>query len=163
MKKTMVRAAFVAALSGVALPASAARRVTLPNPPQVEYADTEGSVNIPITGFREDTRRLILSIAANASPTGCVQVAFGIDLNHDEDLEPGETERIVGNDCGEWFVRDEGTGAVEQGPGSGEFCLHDWQTFTRWDLMKVTTRGKGDLAPVIQMQFKNNPTIIYVK
>ena len=38
---------------------------------------------------------------------------LGRDTNGDECLEPEETELVVGNDCGAWFVRDELTGQEE--------------------------------------------------
>ena len=41
---------------------------------------------------------------------------LGRDTNGDECLEPEETELVVGNDCGAWFVRDELTGQEESDP-----------------------------------------------
>ena len=73
---------------------------TLPTPPPSGYVDTESSVNVPIADWPRLRRRFTLALAANTSPTGCVQVAFGRDTNGDECLEPEETELVVGNDCG---------------------------------------------------------------
>ena len=89
---------------------------TLPTPPPSGYVDTESSVNVPIADWPRLRRRFTLALAANASPTGCVQVAFGRDTNGDECLEPEETELVVGNDCGAWFVRDELTGQEDTDP-----------------------------------------------
>ena len=41
---------------------------------------------------------------------------LGRDTNGDECLEPEETELVVGNDCGAWFVRDELTGQEDTDP-----------------------------------------------
>ena len=73
--------------------------VTLPTPPPGEFADTESSVSVPIEDVADRIRRLVLSFPANTSPTSCVQVAVGADLNHDECLEPEETQVIFGYDC----------------------------------------------------------------
>ena len=72
----------------------------IPTPPPSGYVDTESSVNVPIADWARLRRRFTLALAANTSPTGCVQVAFGRDTNGDECLEPEETELVVGNDCG---------------------------------------------------------------
>ena len=100
----------------------------------------------PTSGF-------VLALAANTSPTGCVQVAFGRDTNGDECLEPEETELVVGNDCGAWFVRDELTGQEDtdpQPPSGGQpssrtFALVQSKALERrWNMAKVTTRGRAD-------------------
>ena len=69
---------------------------TLPTPPPSGYVDTESSVNVPIADWPRLRRRFTLALAADTSPTGCVQVAFGRDTNGDECLEPEETELVVG-------------------------------------------------------------------
>ena len=88
----------------------------IPTPSPSGYVDTESSVDVPITDWTRLRRRFTLALAANTSPTGCVQVAFGRDTNGDECLEPEETELVVGNDCGAWFVRDELTGQEDTDP-----------------------------------------------
>ena len=107
----------------------------------------------PIADWPRLRRRFTLALAANTSPTGCVQVAFGRDLNGDECLEPEETELVVGNDCGAWFVRDELTGREESDPrppsggqpSSRTFALVQSKALERrWNMAKVTTRGRAD-------------------
>ena len=126
---------------------------TLPTPPPSGYVDTESSVNVPITDWPRLRRRFTLALAANTSPTGCVQVAFGRDTNGDECLEPEETELVVGSDCGAWFVRDELTGQEEsdpQPPSGGQpssrtlALVQSKALERRWNMAKVTTRGRAD-------------------
>ena len=69
----------------------------LPTPPPSEFADAESSVTVPLPAT--EGRYIRLSLAFDPSPTNAVQVAFGIDANHDNDLAPEETALRVGCDC----------------------------------------------------------------
>ena len=80
----------------------------LPTPPPSEFADAESSVTVPLP--TTEGRHIRLSLAFDPSPTNAVQVAFGIDANHDNDLAPEETSLRVGCDCGELQVKVEGEG-----------------------------------------------------
>ena len=149
--------------------------VTLPTPPLGEFADTESSVNVPIEDVADRIRRLVLSFPANTSPTSCVQVAVGADLNRDECLEPEETQVIFGNDCGEWFVRNEAgiAGTVEsvetKVEGEGErrnahvFVFRRGKMDPVWNLAKVTMRGRGVEPPVVKAKFKTQGTVLFVR
>ena len=77
----------------------------LPTPPPSEFADAESSVTVPLPAT--EGRYLRLTLAFDPSPTNAVQVAFGIDANHDNDLAPEETAVRVGCDCGVWFAHEE--------------------------------------------------------
>ena len=144
---------------------------TLPTPPQSGYVDTESSVNVPIADWPRLRRRFTLALAANTSPTGCVQVAFGRDTNGDECLEPEETELVVGNDCGAWFVRDELTGQEDtdpQPPSGGQpssrtFALVQSKALERrWNMAKVTTRGRADSNASLLAEWQE-PFAIFLK
>ena len=91
-----------------AMTASAAvlqRNFPIPSPSG--FADTESS-SCSWMGTPDDlSRRFTLTLETVPSTNGCVQVAFGVDRNGDEDLEPEETDLVVGMDCGRWFLRDE--------------------------------------------------------
>ena len=106
MNPTRIKAAVIAALLAVTTEALAAV-VTLQTPPPGEFPDTESSAVVPIHDWPDYGRRVNLTLSAHATPSNNVQVAFGKDLNGDEDLEPEDTELVVGFDCGEWFARDE--------------------------------------------------------
>ena len=137
--------------------------IRLPAPPPSEFADTESSVTVPIEDVADHIRRLVLSFPTNTSPTSCVQVAVGADLNHDECLEPEETQVIFGNDCGEWFVRNEAgiAGTVEKvGPTT---LFRRGKKDPVWDLAKVTMRGRGVEPPVVKAKFKTQGTVIFVR
>ena len=94
----------------IAVSAASAAERALPTPPTSEFADTESAVNVPLYDWPEQGRRVTLTLAANATPSNCVQIAFGQDTNGDENLEPEETMVVVGVDCGVAFARNERVG-----------------------------------------------------
>ena len=164
--KTDIRPACLAGLLTSAFTALAAVQ-TLPTPAPVDYADTESSTNIPLRAWRDYTPPVKLTLELDATPTNAVHVAFGRDLNGDADLQPEETGYIVGYDCGEWFTRDERTGkrsladsaSTNDRQPSTANLQHSTFNFqlakdpaARWDLAKVTTRGKGDSAVSVAAQ-----------
>lgn len=87
----------------------AASTVAVPTLPPSEFADTESVTNLAIDVSHENMGRLDIGLAANATPSNNVQIAFGVDADGDGALEPMETEAVMGWDCGAWFVRDERT------------------------------------------------------
>ena len=139
----------------------------LPTPTPGGFVDTESSTNIPLRAWRDYTPPVKLTLELYATPTNAVHIAFGHDLDGDGDLQPEETEYVVGYDCGEWFTRDERTGKSsladsastnDQRPSTANL-QHSTFNFQlakdpaeRWDLAKVTTRGKGDSAVSIAAQ-----------
>ena len=100
-KVTKSLSAASAGVLAFALSASAGVR-TLPTPPPSEFVDAESSVNVSLP--TNEGRRIRLTLDFDPSPTNAVQVAFGIDSNHDGDLAPEETALRVGCDCGAPFV-----------------------------------------------------------
>lgn len=86
----------------------------LPQLPPPVYEDTEVVTNIPFNTGSANQRlwKLVMSVDAGAS--NCVEVAFGVDADADGTLGVEEWELAVGWDCGEWFLRDRRTGAVER-------------------------------------------------
>ena len=99
---------------------------SLPTPPPSEFVDAESSVTVPLP--TTEGRHIRLTLAFDPSPTNAVQVDFGIDANHDNDLAPEETALRVGCDCGAWF-----------GGGEGVFELKSPKT--RWTHAKITTHN----------------------
>ena len=131
---------------------------TLPTPTLVDYADTESSTNIPLRAWRDYTPPVKLTLELDATPTNAVHIAFGHDLDGDGDLQPEETEYVVGYDCGEWVEKRVEGGESGERVESGGRVEHTFNfqlakdPAARWDLAKVTTRGKGDSAASIAAQ-----------
>ena len=69
-----------AGILSLAATAPAASR-TLPTPNPSGFADAESSRNVPLSGWNDETRNFVISLAATTSPTSAVQVAFGTDAN----------------------------------------------------------------------------------
>lgn len=155
--------ACLAGILATTLAASAAVH-PLATPPPVDYVDTESSTNIPLRAWRDYTPPVRLTLELNATPTNAVHIAFGHDLDGDGDLAPGETEYIVGYDCGEWVEKRVESGEMvervenDERVESGGRVEHTFDfrlakdPAERWDLAKVTTRGKGDSAASIAAQ-----------
>ena len=85
----------------------------LATPAPSGWADTESSVNVAVTNWPGLGRHIYLTLAAFATPSNNVQVAFGKDADADGDLAPEETMLCIGVDCGEPFARDESKSGVE--------------------------------------------------
>lgn len=73
--------------------------------PTVEHVDTEVTTNITITAWQSRVAKFTFSLSCLSTPSNNVEVAFGTDADADGVLDPGETEMVVGWDCGSWFVR----------------------------------------------------------
>ena len=141
----------------------------LPTPPPSDFADAESSVIVPLPA--NDGRHIRLSLAFDPSPTNAVQVAFGIDANHDNNLAPEETAVRVDCDCGEIQVKVEGEGeqwnwstySAGQSEQEGNIlCSPSPLTFTlkqpkavRCDLAKITTHNLAATNLAVTANFYN--------
>ena len=173
MNTTRIKMAFIAILLAFAALAPAAY-VTLPTPPESSFPDSESSRVVPIQGWSDDGRRADLTFTATVTSSNNVQVAFGKDLNGDEDLEPEEVQIVVGFDGGVWFARDERTVARPS------LVAEDWTdadvtptnvtrtirlkqalaVSNRFDLAKVTVRGRGETAAEIVAEVYRRGSVI---
>ena len=179
---TKHRLALCAGLLTIAASAFASEH-TLTTPPPSEFIDAENSVNVPLP--TDEGRRIRLTLAFAATPSNAVQIAFGNDLNGSENLEPEETELVLGVDCGDPFVRDE----VEVRGGGGQRnvqvsfeeqeCDHlcppststssTSYTFTikqpreRWSLAKVTTHNLADTNLFVAAEFYNRGQVLFLR
>ena len=79
--------------------------------PSVVHADTEVSTNVQFTAAFDAAGRFAFDLSCRATPSNNVEVAFGTDANGNGVLEPEETDRVVGWDCGLWFTRKGADGA----------------------------------------------------
>ena len=78
--------------------------------PPSQYADTETSTNVPFTMGANGRRTFRFALSFAGTPSNNVEVALGVDANSDGMLSAGETELVVGWDCGRWFLWDFATG-----------------------------------------------------
>ena len=85
-------------------------------PPAV-HADTETVTNVPFATALDAAGRLSFDLVCRATPSNNVEVAFGTDANGNGVLEPEETDRVVGWDCGSWFTRKGADGACQMENG----------------------------------------------
>ena len=169
MKAKTTKAALFAAITGLVFAAFAAN-FDLPTPPPSPFPDTESPVNVAVTNGPSLGRRVQLILSAHATPSNCVQIAFGQDTNADGDLAPEETHLILGVDCGVPFIREEvNVGKWKSGILSASEeeatldCSPSPLTFTfslkqpsdvsaRFDFAKITTRGREETAAQIAAQ-----------
>ena len=91
-------------------------------PPAV-HADTETVTNVPFATALDVAGRLSFGLVCRATPSNNVEVAFGTDANGNGVLEPEETDRVVGWDCGSWFTRKGADGACQM--ENGEWTIEN--------------------------------------
>ena len=87
--------------------AAIARSVEVPTLAPSAFADTESVTNVVFDAGGGGLREFTVRLAANATASNNVQIAFGTDMNADGVLEPSETDVVIGWDCGAWFLDDE--------------------------------------------------------
>ena len=102
--------------AGAALAAWARTVVPASLPPAV-HADTEVSTNVPFTATLDAAGRFAFDLSCRATPSNNVEVAFGTDADGDGVLDLGETDCVIGWDCGAWFVRKGADGACQMENG----------------------------------------------
>jgi len=140
-------------LLAILLLAQCAHAVTLDvaRLPEPAFADGEVSADAALpAGRTNDLRTFRLEMTFDATPSNNVQAAFGRDAAPaDGCLDAGETDFIIGWDCGEWFLRPRG--------------LREWHVFpsavangtrTLTVFIRVTSNGLFQ-APV----FKDSGTV----
>lgn len=80
---------------------ASARTITVPPPAMPAFADTEVSTNIAFNADDAHLREFEMRFALEGSPSNCVQVALGRDLDGDGTLDANEAETLYGwrNGC----------------------------------------------------------------
>ena len=180
MNTTRLKPAILAALVVAATVLSAAVR-PLPTPQLSPFPDRESSICATLTGWPDLGRNIVLTISALVTPSNAVQVAFGQDTNGDSDLAPGETQIVLGVDCGVPFIREEvNVGKWKSGILSDSEeestldCSPSPLTFTfslkqpsavsaRFDFAKITTRGREETAAQIAAQITRPGTALILR
>ena len=102
--------------AGAALAAWARTVVPASLPPAI-HADTEVSTNVPFTAALDAAGRFAFDLSCRATPSNNVEVAFGTDADGDGVLDLGETDCVIGWDCGSWFTRKGADGACQMENG----------------------------------------------
>ena len=180
MIKCMLKSALFAGLAVLASAAVAAEH-DLPNPPLSEFVDAESSINVPLP--TDEGRRIRLTLAFASTPSNAVQVAFGNDLNGSENLEPEETELVLGVDCGEPYMVGADVLVRPQSPNNEiafetdcgvpgghalptNVVVHVFQLKQpreRWSLAKVTTHNLADTNLVVTAEFYNRGQVLFLR
>jgi len=182
MAKIPLKHVLAVTLATAAIVAQASARRPLPTPPPSLFCDTESSTCRSLEDDPNLGSHIRLTLAANLTPSNCVQVAFGQDTNGDEDLEPEETDLILGVSCGVPFVRDERVDAAasprlmegaipiltrQVAVSTGEITTFTFRqpkdAASRYTFVKVTTRGKSDSAASIAAKIFNPPTLLILR
>ena len=114
----MKRCVLFLLLSPICFSTSTWGRVAVPAalPPAV-HADTETVTNVPFTVALDVSGRFAFDLSCRATPSNNVEVAFGTDADGDGVLDLGETDCVIGWDCGAWFVRKGADGACQMENG----------------------------------------------
>ena len=123
-------------------------------PPAV-HADTETVTNVPFATALDAAGRLSFDLVCRATPSNNVEVAFGTDANGNGVLEPEETDRVVGWDCGSWFTRKGADGACQMENGEWkiengvepEVRTRSWRVRVRTDGTPFRLEATADGSP----------------
>ena len=107
--------------------------------PPAQYADTETTTNVPFAMGANGRHTFRFALSFAGTPSNNVEVAFGADSDSNGILSAGETELVVGWDCGRWFLWDFATGTRHwsEPSGAGAHRL-DWTASL--DATNVATR-----------------------
>ena len=123
-------------------------------PPAV-HADTETVTNDPFATALDAAGRLSFDLVCRATPSNNVEVAFGTDANGNGVLEPEETDRVVGWDCGSWFTRTGADGACQmengewkmENGGGPELRILSWRVWVVADGTPSRFEATADGSP----------------
>ena len=134
-----------------------------------DAALSEASTNIPFAVDFGAMSRIEFTLALDASPTNCVEVAIGTDANGDGVLGLDEDDLSFGFDCGRWFgcaaAADSQTD--EDAPTAGQtertFVLKRPKMDEAWNLVRVTRRGVGGVDEVALVEGKRPGVVMEIR
>ena len=153
----MKRCVLFLLLSPICFSTSTWGRVAVPAalPPAV-HADTETVTNVPFTVALDAAGRFAFDLSCRATPSNNVEVAFGTDADGDGVFDLGETDCVIGWDCGAWFVRKGADGACQM--ENGEWKIENgvepevrtlsWRVRVRTDGTPFRLEATADGTPV---------------
>ncbi len=93
----------LAALYPLAVPA---KQISVSPLPASPYVDTEAATNIVFNKHRNDVKKIEFKFMLDCSPSNCIQVALGTDMDEDGDLSFAETGAVYGWRNGRYFIED---------------------------------------------------------
>lgn len=83
-----------------------AREIVIGTQENSAFVDSEVSTNVAFNAHRSDMKRMEVRMDFVNSDENCVNIAFGRDANGNGDLEPEETEFVIGRRQRRYFVED---------------------------------------------------------
>ena len=134
-----------------------------------DAALSEASTNIPFAVDFGAMSRIEFTLALDASPTNCVEVAIGTDANGDSVLGLAEADWAFGFNCGKWFcreaavddLRETGVPTVERAEQT--FVLKRPKMDAAWNLVRVTRRGAAEVGEVVLVEGKRPGVVMEIR
>ena len=147
----------------------AAFGVDVPPLPFDASALSEATTNIPFSVNFETMSRIEFTLALDASPTNCVEVAIGTDANGDGVLGLAEADWAFGFNCGNWFcreaaiddLRETGVPTVERAEQT--FVLKRPKMDAAWNLVRVTRRGAAEVGEVVLVEGRRPGVVMEIR
>ena len=164
MKRLAASLAFP--LAALAVCSVTAHGVTVPPLPFDADILSESTTNVPFSVDFAAMSRIEFTLTFDASPTNCVEVSIGMDVNDDGALGLDEADWTFGYDCGTWFRRDAASDTQEEEPApttgrlERTFALRRTKIDAAWNLVRVTRRGVADIGEVVCVEGKRPGIVI---
>ena len=130
---------------------------------------SEATTNIPFEVDFEAMSRIAFTLALDASPTNCVEVAIGTDANGDGALGLDEDDLSFGFDCGRWFgfATTADCQTEEDVPTDGQaertFVLKRSKMDATWNLVRVTRRGAAKADEVVLVEGRRPGVVVEIR
>ena len=90
---------------GLATTCAMAKLIQPATLPMYTHLDTEVSTNFPCAFGNRALERYAVAASFLATPSNCVEIAFGKDADKDRVLSPEEADLSLARDCGRWVLR----------------------------------------------------------
>ena len=147
MNKMLLTTLF-AAVAYLAPTVCAGAEYLLPQLPDGVIPNAEVSTNLTLHVKSERLMEFGLTLNAGSCVSNGVLVAIGCDADGDGDLSFEETAFVFGYDCGERYLVDYVSGAVDD--TVGETVVVGWRSFDpAWNMAKVVKRGAGTVGEAV--------------
>lgn len=102
----MKRKISVLAASMCVITSVMAREIVIGTQGNSAYVDSEVSTNVAFNAHRTDMKRMEVRMDFANSAGNCVNIGFGRDANGNGDLEPEETEFVIGRRQRKYIMED---------------------------------------------------------
>jgi len=147
----------------------------IPTPTPSVHVDANSSLELPQPTWADEGSRIKLAMLMRTTATNAVLLAFGRDENGNAVLEPEETERTVGVECGNKVDRDEFKGVETITPIAADLLATTNAVLTtfefkqpqpkarRWTHVKVITCGKCDHEAQVTVKIWSPGIVVFVR